>query len=402
LDQFTYVKRGYDPEEVDKYISTLEQVIKSYKDKDNAIKNAIISAQVAADNVMRNAQMNADAYKAQIGEQLVEIRGTLDRQRMALQSFQEAYANMVRKSIQELEQSTTMTDLFSRLEEAERAISELEGLEAVSGPTAAPAAHMPPPVVDDRSWDAQYDQSREARPAIRDFEQPREYGRETPPPRRDMRDVTREDIRDVMRPDRREPMQAPLHETLFDTDRDIRPPSREYDPHRENVRSQSRDAYAPETMHSPERDMRSHGRDAYAPEPREMTRSQSRDNMYHPPQEPMHREIPQDVLPHGAQPQYDTRDYGQQWDNAGRDYMADSRDMRRDVPREARRDMGRDSREMGRDVRREPNRDMIRTPPPMRQEPNQPMRDLNRPYMPDAHDYPDNEQNLLPPVASLM
>ena len=60
LEQFTYVKRGYDPEEVEKYITTLEQVIKSYKDKDNAIKNAIISAQVAADNVVKNARLQAD------------------------------------------------------------------------------------------------------------------------------------------------------------------------------------------------------------------------------------------------------------------------------------------------------------------------------------------------------
>jgi len=423
LDQFTYVKRGYDPEEVDKYISTLEQVIKSYKDKDNAIKNAIISAQVAADNVMRNAQMNADAYKAQIGEQLVEIRGALDRQRTALQSFQEDYVNMVRKTVQELEQSTTMTDLFARLEEAETAISDLEGLEAASGPTAASptSGHIP---VDEarpdylaqekqasaRNWDAQHEQPRDQRP--RDYEQSMEYGREVPPARRDMRDATRDDIRDVMRPDRRDPMPLPIHETLFDTDREMRPASREYDPHREerNVRSHSRD-----TLPTPAHDMaqhgdmrghgremqpdpRVHGRDMYAPQheqiPGHDMRSQVREVHHH---EPTHREIPQDHYGYDTPP-HQSRDHSQQmqdWD--AREYAPERGDMRRDVPRDARREPGRDMRDTARDVRRDPNRDIMRTPPPQ-----QPMRELGRSYMHDGNDYPDDEQNLLPPVASLM
>ena len=432
MDQFTYVKRGYDPEEVDKYISTLEQVIKSYKDKDNAIKNSIISAQVAADNVLRNAQMHADAYKVQIGEQLSEIRGALDRQRMALQSFQEAYANMVRKSIQELEQSTSMTDLFVRLEEAEKAISDLEGLEAVSGPTAVPVSgHMPPPVDDRpeylaqerpaRSWDVQHDQPRDQRPALRDMEQSRDYGREVPPARRDMRDVTRDDIRDVMRHDRREPMQVPIHETLFDTDRDVRPPSREYDQPRDdrNYRNQNRNM---------DRDM------VMAPvQEREAPRGYNRENAYAPlhetladhdmrspdrevHQEPIHRELPKDHTPYGYDAQYQNRDHGYQakeWDtrDMGREYVQperDPREMRRDTPsREVRRDVSREMRDPSRDVRRDhpshlshPNRDMMRTPPPMRPEP---MRDQSgRPYMPEGNDYPDNDQNLLPPVASLM
>jgi len=414
LDQFTYVKRGYDPEEVDKYISTLEQVIKSYKDKDNAIKNAIISAQVAADNVMRNAQMNADAYKAQIGEQLVELRGALDRQRMALQTFQEDYANMVRRTMQELEQSTAMTDLFAKLEEAETAISNLEGLEAVSGPTPGPVGTVSLPPVDDirpdylaerprdnRNWDDQ------PRPAHRDFEQSRDY-HETPTMRRDTRDTTRDDIRDVMRPDRRDPMQSPIHETLFDTDREtrseMRPPSREYDPHREerSVRSPSRDIL-PIAAHEshPEREMRGHGREIpTAHDMREIPqRVPNRDSMYPPQHEPRDIPIPQDQ--YGYDSPHQARDHGQQmrdWD--ARDYAPERGDMRREPPRDARRDQGRDMRDTARDVRRDPNRDMMRTPPPMSQ-PAQPMRELGRPYH-DNDDYHDDEQNLLPPVASLM
>jgi len=390
LDQFTYVKRGYDPEEVDKYISTLEQVIKSYKDKDNAIKNAIISAQVAADNVMRNAQMNADAYKAQIGEQLVEIRGALDRQRMALKSFQETYANMVRKSIHELEQSTAMSDLFVRLEEAETAISDLEGLEAVSGPTVGhtgtvgiedPRADYLAPPRDNRNWD---DQPRDTRPAHHE----QEYGREVP--RRDMREAARDDIRDVMRPDRRDPMQQPIHETLYDTDRD----PREYaPPHRDerDIRGANRDTM-PTPAHNimqPEREMRGHVRD-----------NQGRD-LYQQHHEVRETPMPQDHYGYNALQQ--GRDHGQQmrdWD--ARDYAPERGDMRREPPRDARREQGRDMRDSARDVRRDPSRDMMRAPAPMRTEPAQPMRELGRQYMHDNNDYPDDEQNLLPPVASLM
>jgi len=122
VEQFTYVKRGYDPEEVDKYISTLEQVIKSYKDKDNAIKNAIISAQVAADNMIKNAKAQADEYKAQIGRELEKAREEVGRQRMRVQAFQDVYSGLVRKYLLEIE-GTDMGNLYARLDDIERMLS---------------------------------------------------------------------------------------------------------------------------------------------------------------------------------------------------------------------------------------------------------------------------------------
>ena len=122
MEQFTYVKRGYDPEEVDKYISTLEQVIKSYKDKDNAIKNAIISAQVAADNMIKNAKAQADEYKAQIGRELEKAREEVGRQRMRVQAFQDVYSGLVRKYLLEIE-GTDMGNLYARLDDIERMLS---------------------------------------------------------------------------------------------------------------------------------------------------------------------------------------------------------------------------------------------------------------------------------------
>ena len=126
MEQFSIVRRGYDPEEVDKYITTLEQVIKSYKDKDNAIKNAIISAQVAADNMVKNAKMQADEYKAQIIRELGKVSNEVERQRVKLQAFQDIYTSLVRKYLIEPKEND-MKDLFARLDDVDKIINILKG-----------------------------------------------------------------------------------------------------------------------------------------------------------------------------------------------------------------------------------------------------------------------------------
>ena len=148
MEQFTIVRRGYDPEEVDKYISTLEQVIKSYKDKDNAIKNAIISAQVAADNMVKNAKMQADEYKAQIGRELGKVTAEINRQRIKLQAFNDIYTSLVRKYLVEPKESD-MRDLFARLDDVDKMISILMGDDTLMTDgerpetNYAPASHAP-------------------------------------------------------------------------------------------------------------------------------------------------------------------------------------------------------------------------------------------------------------------
>ena len=56
-EKFTIVKRGYDTSEVEQYITQLETVIRGYKEKDNAINSALISAQIAANNILRNGEI---------------------------------------------------------------------------------------------------------------------------------------------------------------------------------------------------------------------------------------------------------------------------------------------------------------------------------------------------------
>jgi len=124
LEQFTQVKRGYDPQEVDEYIATLEQVIKSYKDKDNAIKNAIISAQVAADNMIKNAKLQADEYKGQIVKELEKVRQEVDRQRMRIQAFQDVYNGLIRKYLTEMD-GGDISELHKRLDDVDNLIAVL-------------------------------------------------------------------------------------------------------------------------------------------------------------------------------------------------------------------------------------------------------------------------------------
>jgi DivIVA domain-containing protein len=137
LETFSLVKRGYNTEEVDAYISTLEQVIKSYKDKDNAIKNAIISAQVAADNILANARAQADEYKSKIRRQLQTVKDSIEVQRKRAQAFQDVYSNMLRKYLTEIEVKDTQ-DLHAKLNELEQIIDQLTNLEELEAKSSVP------------------------------------------------------------------------------------------------------------------------------------------------------------------------------------------------------------------------------------------------------------------------
>ena len=144
---FSEVKRGYDPDEVDNYIESLENVIKSYKEKDNAIKNAIISAQVAADNMIKNAKMQADEYKMQIVRELDKVRTEVERERIKILEFQEMYGALVRKYLSKLDEQDT-SRLINCLNEIDRLIDHLTETDLVknmqgAAPFTAPEFKIP-------------------------------------------------------------------------------------------------------------------------------------------------------------------------------------------------------------------------------------------------------------------
>ena len=139
LEKFSIVKKGYNPTEVDTYVETLEQVIKSYKDKDNAIKNALISAQVAADNVVKNAHLQAVEYKQQIGKQLAFVQESIAAQRQKIQAFQEMYRTMMQEYLKDMTDKD-IKPLYGRLDEIDNLIVRLKDMDDIQ-PESTPEAN---------------------------------------------------------------------------------------------------------------------------------------------------------------------------------------------------------------------------------------------------------------------
>jgi len=124
MESFSIVKRGYNPQEVDEYIETLEQVIKSYKDKDNAIKNAIISAQVAADNIIKNSQLEVSDNRNRALSQLRAIYDSIEVQRNRVQSFRDEYDEMLRRYLKSFDDSE-VSQIFDRIDDLEKYLREV-------------------------------------------------------------------------------------------------------------------------------------------------------------------------------------------------------------------------------------------------------------------------------------
>jgi len=120
----------------------------------------------------------------------------------------------------------------------------------------------------------------------------------------------------------------------------------------------------------------------------------------YPPKEPMR---PRDMM---------SRDgYQDNMRDTGRDYNDMHREPQREMlpgpRRETRSDFGRDiRRDYGRDMRSDTGRgrdyDDYSGMGRLDREPMQPMREMDRRYPQDSTSYDDHDQNLLPPVASLM
>jgi len=123
-DRFSYVKRGYDPDEVEKYIDTLETVIKSYKDKDAAIKNAIVSAQIAADNIIGDAEREARRVREKATRQLDTVANSIADQKRIVKDFQSDYNKMVGRYVQQFNDSDIL-QLYSTINELEEQLAQL-------------------------------------------------------------------------------------------------------------------------------------------------------------------------------------------------------------------------------------------------------------------------------------
>jgi cell division septum initiation protein DivIVA len=127
---FPYVKKGYDPGAVDKHVGLLEAELKEYREKDAAIAGAILNAQIAADEILRKAnvaaetiQQNARQLSARLNEksadQIKSVINSVKEQRSRLNEFKSDYAALLSKYILTLEDNDISL--------AEKKAIELEG-----------------------------------------------------------------------------------------------------------------------------------------------------------------------------------------------------------------------------------------------------------------------------------
>ena len=123
--KFNYIKNGYSPDEVDNYIDSLENVVKSYKEKDSAIKNAIISAQVAAENIVRNAELEAQGIKQKALNELQVISNSVVQQKEHIRKFQNDYNLMLGKYLKPIEENDLL-NVYSSVNEMESYLYSLK------------------------------------------------------------------------------------------------------------------------------------------------------------------------------------------------------------------------------------------------------------------------------------
>jgi DivIVA domain-containing protein len=102
-ERFNIVKRGYDPAEVDQYISSLQARIREYEEKDKAINNALVSAQQAADGIIVNAKNQGRVIKENTAKQLNDIAMSISTQRQMLADFANAYFSVVSRYLKPMD-----------------------------------------------------------------------------------------------------------------------------------------------------------------------------------------------------------------------------------------------------------------------------------------------------------
>lgn len=145
-NRFSIEKRGgYNTDEVDERIDELEAIIRSYKDKDTAIKNAILSAQVAADSIIRNAKNRSFEMKEGSVKRVQDIINSVSEQKKIVQEFQEEYTRQVSKYLHDINERdiAAITRKIEALEEYLTKFSENEFDAPASAQTIPPVSLEP-------------------------------------------------------------------------------------------------------------------------------------------------------------------------------------------------------------------------------------------------------------------
>jgi F0F1-type ATP synthase membrane subunit b/b' len=103
--RFKTVKKGFDVSQVDEYIQTVENVIRSYEEKSAAIDSAIKSAQQTADSIIKKAEEEADRVKLEAVRTLKDIGGSVLTQKKLAKEFHDTFNATVHKYVMDMAQA---------------------------------------------------------------------------------------------------------------------------------------------------------------------------------------------------------------------------------------------------------------------------------------------------------
>ena len=117
MTEFTRVRKGYQPEEVEQELSRLRQKIAEqekelaiYSKREEELHRNEIEAQMKADLIIEEAQRKADEIQKKAREELKEIRQEALRMRDLMEAFQNEYNQLLRQYLLKIR-----TDEFSAL-----------------------------------------------------------------------------------------------------------------------------------------------------------------------------------------------------------------------------------------------------------------------------------------------
>ncbi len=125
FNDFPIVKKGYDPHTVEAHISLLQKKIESYQQKDNVINNAIVSAQIAADNIIHEAHIKSEKILADTESKLKQMKNLLANQENIIKNFENDYNELVKKYLPNFDGNDVLK-IFSKINNIGEKISSLK------------------------------------------------------------------------------------------------------------------------------------------------------------------------------------------------------------------------------------------------------------------------------------
>lgn len=123
-DKFTIARKGYEQSEVDAYIKVLEEMLRSYQEKDTAIKNAIINAQVAADGIITDAEVKAREILREANAKLSQMQNLLSMQKGIVDNFRLDYEELLNKYLKGIKEEDFFK-LYSKINALENRVNSL-------------------------------------------------------------------------------------------------------------------------------------------------------------------------------------------------------------------------------------------------------------------------------------